>query len=190
MRMANYPKGPRLRVNVTKEQITAAINADSTHCMIAEAIRVAYPNATHVASDISTCRLSDLDKGHRYVYMTPFSAQICLLDFDEGKRPEPFSFLLKNAHVTKAGGTTPKAKERNLKHRNRKRQEILLSKSRLVGGNKKSGNLPRRVGGKRPPQLRTMRQFGVRAFRGASFKRLQADAQILARAEAMTEKPE
>src|SRR3954453_9606775 len=99
----HYPKGPRLKVNVTQDLITEAVRNHSGRCWIAEAIKAAYPNATHVAVDVATCRFSDNDKGHRYVYLTPYSAQLALLHFDEGRNPSPFAMILKNAHVTRAG---------------------------------------------------------------------------------------
>ena len=85
----------------------------------------------------------------------------------------------RNAHVTKAGGITP-ARSHKEKQR-RERTKALLSKSKLVGGQRSAGTLPRRVGGKRPPQLRHMRKFGLRAFAGASEQRLKANAALLER---------
>ena len=177
-----YPAGPRFRVNVSKELITKAIAADSSRCWIAEAIKEAYPKATTVAVDVSTVRFSDLDKGHRYVYVSPYSVQLALLDFDEGRPPVPFTFVLHNAHVTKAGGT-PILKKQKDKARRAKQHARVGATAILVGGKRGSGNLPRKVGGRRPPQLRHVRLFGVRAFRGMSLERLAADEALRARAD-------
>lgn len=186
-----FPLGPRVKVEVTQDTIQTAIAANSNHCWIAESIKAALPHASGVAVDVSTTRFTDPEKGLRYVYLTPLSAQLALIDFDEGNPPAPFSFILKNAHVTRAG-TLPRNKElreqakdsRDKKKAARAARDAALTTARLVGGpGHGHGNLPRRVGGKRPPQLRTMRQFGVRAFRGASKKRLEADVALTAEAD-------
>jgi len=189
-----YPLGPRVRVNVTKEAITKAISADSSKCWIAESIKAAVPKATNVVVDLSTTRFSDLEKGLRYVYLTPYSAQLALIAFDEGNPPPPFSFILKNAHVSKAG-TLPVAKELRDKVKTAREKKKLerqsarratLTKQKLVARSEGKGSVPRRVGGKRPPQLRMKRQFGIRAFRGASRQRLEADAALADRADNMS----
>lgn len=182
-----YPLGPRVKIHVTKELITKSIAANSTHCMIAEAIKLAYPKATTVHVDIATCRFSDLDKELRYVYITPFPAQKALLDFDEGKPVAPFSCILKNAHVTKAGQTKPRTPENATEKKSRKRRAALLMKQTL---RTRSGGGVRIVGGKRPPQLRVMRKFGVRLYRGASTEQLLHDAELVGRAEAPEGQPQ
>lgn len=174
--MPRYPHGPRVKVNVTADFIKDSIAANSHKCMISEAIKVAYPNATSVSTDMATIRFSDLDKGHRYVYVTPLSAAIALIAYDEGKKPNPFAFVLKNAHVTKAG-VSSKQKERESKKRKAKITSNIPSRAILVGGDPSSGNLPRKIGGRRPPQLRMMRKFGRRVFAGASTERLKTIAE-------------
>lgn len=180
-----YPLGPRVQVHVTKEALTKAVTADSSRCWIAESIKAAVPNATRVAVEISTTRFTDPERGLRYVYLTPYKAQEALLEFDEGTPPAPFTFILKNAHVTRAGG--PHTKEGRDKEAAARKARLLRSresvptKATLANGH--SRELPRRVGGRRPPQLRVMRRFGVRAFRGASMQRLLADQAIIAQAE-------
>jgi hypothetical protein len=168
-----FPKGPAVRVSVRKEHITTAVEANSTKCWIAEAVRAAIPKAQNVAVDVATTRFSDLEAGYRYVYLTPYAAQKALLEFDEGITPAPFSFLLRNAHVTRAG-TQPatKARRANTKAKRQKHHDPVQMIRTERDAEK--GALPRRAGGKRPPQLRSLRQFGVRAFRGASKARLEA----------------
>jgi hypothetical protein len=175
-----FPRGPVVRVHCRKELITKAITANSTKCWIAEAIKEAVPNATGVAVDVATARFSDLERGLRYVYLTPYAAQKALLDFDEGKPPAPFSFLLRNAHVTRAGLTT-KTKSKRAAAAAAQRHAALAKTTIVKVDN--AGSMPRRVGGRRPPQLRHLRQFGVRAFRGASTARLQADREAADRAD-------
>lgn len=195
MARQRFPSGPNVRVVVGKEHITNAIAADSSKCWIAEAIKAQVPVATAVAVDVATTRFTDPTKGLRYVYLTPYAAQKALLDFDEGTPPPPFSFYLKNAHVTRAGSlpVKPELRAKALTKRDRENQKRKaerraalhkdLGQSQIVRSANRS-KLPRRVGGKRPPQLRMKRMFGVRAFRGASKARLEADAALTARADA------
>ena len=178
-----FPRGPVIRVQVKKETITSAVTADSTKCWIAESIKAAYPEAKNVAVDVATTRFSDFERGLRFVYLTPYTAQKALIEFDEGTPPVPFSFLLRNAHVTRAGITAAR-KEGNKKRAAASSASLTkkLAKPRIQKNpGAQSGALPRRVGGRRPPQLKTLRQFGVRAFRGASKARLEADIAARAR---------
>ncbi len=142
--------------------------------MIADAIKAAYPGATKVAVDISSIRFTDLKKGCRYMYLTPRPAQRALVDFDEGIKPAPFQFRIRNAHVARAGRKQKKpqlnteAGEAGQEPTTSKKQKLndklerTLSKTALVV----STQGVRRVGGALPPQLHTRREFGVRAFRG------------------------
>ena len=175
-----FPKGPRVRVKVQKELITKAIAANSSKCWIAESIKAQIPVATHVAVDLATTRFTDPERGLRYVYLTPYSAQLALLAFDEGKTPEPFAFLLKNAHVSRAKGQ-PRVPSRDPKITNRRTRENLkrriktaeraqqaVSGPATFGSSVGGAAVPARVGGRRPPQLRMIRKFGIRAFRGSA----------------------
>jgi len=172
--MSRLPKGPVLRIHCTKEIITKAVTANSAKCWIAESIKAAVPVAQNVAVDLATIRFSDLQKGLRYVYLTPYTAQRAIIDFDEGTPPSPFSFLLRNAHVTRAGSSDNTKAHRRAAARGKQHQRAHLhaDRSERKGG---SHAAIRRVGGRRPPQLRMLRQFGVRAFRGASRERLLKD---------------
>lgn len=169
------PLGPRVTVVVTPEIINTSTRAHSSHCMIADAIKMAVPNATRVAVDISTCRFTDPTKGLRYVYLTPRVAQEALVDFDEGSAVTPFSVTLKNAHVTKAAQKAERTAARARKKSAGLRENI--SKAVLVGS-KKSDLVPRQVGGRRAPQLHIRREFGLRAFRAASLNRLIAEQPV------------
>lgn len=166
-----HPLGPRVQVQVTAELINTSVRNNSSHCMIAEAIKVAVPQAKNVAVDISTSRFTDRDKGLRYVYLTPRVAQEALVDFDEGAIPKPFNFLLRNAHVSRAGKSG--AKDAKAKGKLPTRRKLVSSAGR--GENKRGSTLPREIGGRRPPQLHIRREFGLRAFRAASLNRLKAE---------------
>src|SRR6266403_5193605 len=73
---------------------------NSSHCMIAESIKAAYPRARFISVDISTIRFTDPDKGQRYTFLTPRRAQVALVQFDQGLKPTPFHLQLRKAHVT------------------------------------------------------------------------------------------
>ncbi len=96
------PTAPRVRLDVTQEIIDTSCRADSSHCMIADAVREAAPWARNVTVDIQTIRFSDPERDVRYVYLTPRIAQLALLDFDAGIPSEPFSVILQRsqAHVS------------------------------------------------------------------------------------------
>lgn len=85
-------RAPNLLVKVTQHHIDTALPQDSEHCMIADAIKDAFPGARMVSVDTSTIRFTDPKKGLRYVYFTPPFAQSALIGWDEGVRPEPFEF--------------------------------------------------------------------------------------------------
>jgi hypothetical protein len=99
--------------------------------MIADAVQDARPNARFIAVDLATIRFSE--DGRRYVYLTPRKAQSRLLEYDAGKKPEPFDFRIEDAQVLQAGG-------------DRKR-----GGTKLVTNHKGGGTIPVRVGGQAPP---------------------------------------
>jgi len=94
------PRSRRVDVEVTGDIIALSTQADSSHCMIADAVRKAVPGATGVSVDLQTIRFSDPVKRMRYVYLTPRIAQVALVDFDNGEEPQPFRFRLDRAHIT------------------------------------------------------------------------------------------
>jgi len=94
----------RIAVNVTEELIDAAIPLDSSHCMIADAIKAAVPEARSVIVDLAAIRWTNSKEGKRYIYFTPGSVQDVLLQFDNGVKPQPFRFVLRApAQVTNSG---------------------------------------------------------------------------------------
>lgn len=83
-----------MRVNVAQKFITNGSQKNSQHCMIADAIRAARPNAKYVMVDTQSIRFSDPKERLRYVYLTPPIAQLNILRYDQGKKVTPFSFNL------------------------------------------------------------------------------------------------
>ena len=96
--------GRRIALEVTQEIITNAIRSDSSHCVIADALQAAVPDARRVSVDLATIRFSDPISRKRYVYLTPAAAQAVLVNFDQGINPEPFTLLLnKPVQIVKQG---------------------------------------------------------------------------------------
>lgn len=82
------------QIEVTAEIIGQSLRANSNHCMIADAIKAAMPEAKAVSVDLQTIRYTDREKGQRYVYFTPLVCQQQLLRFDQGVHVHPWSFKL------------------------------------------------------------------------------------------------
>lgn len=96
------PRAPKLTVNVTAEHIERSMKRNSSHCMIAEAVLTAFPKARSVAVDLQSIRFTDPVRGLRFVYFTPRIGQLALLDFDQGVKPKPLSFVLVKGAVRRA----------------------------------------------------------------------------------------
>lgn len=124
-RQRHGPTSPRFRLEVPADVIESSKARDSSHCMIAEAVKRARPDATHVSVDLQTIRFTDPKKHLRYSYLTPRVAQLSLISFDQGETPQPFSFRLAGAQVTRSG-----ASERTLATR--------LAKRKAAGAQKRS----------------------------------------------------
>jgi hypothetical protein len=97
------PPTPRVVIPVTLDIIERAEQRDSSHCMIAEAIREAVPGASAIAVDLQSIRWSDAVLRLRYVYMTPPICQVALVSFDQGLHTNPFSFTLARAQILPMG---------------------------------------------------------------------------------------
>jgi hypothetical protein len=177
-------KSPVITLSVTQELIDTARTRDSNHCMIAEALKAARPDARKIAVDLATIRFTDGKRHCRYTYLTPRTAQVCLVNFDQGRPPEPFQFRLRGAHVTRAGAATAPRKsdmsdaERTAREAAGERLGLAqkrraeLRRSRLVPRNGTHADVPDRVGGKAPPLQKgkddvpfsRRRAFGLRAL--------------------------
>jgi hypothetical protein len=93
--MSPKPKrhvSPTLDITITDEDLASARASNSGGCLIADGIKRAYPNLTHVTVDMATIRVSDREKGVRFIYLTPAEAQHVLLAFDQGW-PNPTNSL-------------------------------------------------------------------------------------------------
>lgn len=96
----------RFTIEVTQEIINTAAVKDSSHCMIADALRASVPNAQRVAVDLQTIRWTDPTRGLRFVALTPATGQKALLEFDQEIKPEPFRLRVQPFQVIKSGSRT------------------------------------------------------------------------------------
>lgn len=74
-------------MHVTPEIIDRAVVRNSGHCLVADALKAAMPDATRVSVDLQTIRFTLPSTGRRFIYLTPESAQHLLIDFDQGICP-------------------------------------------------------------------------------------------------------
>lgn len=147
----------RKPIAVTAAVIEKAMKADSSHCMIADAIRAACPAYTNIAVDLQTIRVTDRAEKKRYIFFTPLKAQQELLRFDQGNAIEPWSFLLPRTPaqvIAVQPRHTPEAPK-----------TVSMKKPR-------AGAIPTVQGGAAPPAAvlsnsrGRRRVFGIRAARG------------------------
>lgn len=134
------PRGRRPVIQVTDMDIEAAIPKTSSHCMIADAIKRAFPEVTGIRVDVQTIRWSDKRKGLRYIYYTPALVIAILIAWDQGIRPKPFSFKLRGPQITSMRvQEAPGVKKRKLAHRLGKKKRRPQKRDRsehqtIVGG--------------------------------------------------------
>lgn len=179
------PSSPKIKVVVGEDIIRNSVSRDSSHCMIAEALKASYPEGSSVSVDIQTIRVSNPKKRLRYTYLTPRLAQVSLIKFDQGLMPEPFEFSLRHGQVTKMIDSKParamaradrvvSEKMSQSRHENlakAQRSNPVLTKASLRDSDGK-GTVPDRIGGRTPPLSRTKdgvpfskrRAFGLRGM--------------------------
>lgn len=93
-----------IRLHIDQHHIDNAEVRNSHHCMIADALRDAIPEAKFISVDLQSIRFSLFDEnryreervGTRYFYFTPTIAQVALLKFDQGKKLRPFEFTMRS----------------------------------------------------------------------------------------------
>lgn len=158
--MKDKPKARRglyrkLAVEIDQENIDRSQQRSSSHCMIADAIKVQHPGVSHVSVDLQTIRFTDPKKGLRFAYLTPPAAQRALVMFDQGFPVEPFSFRVSQpVHVVDAG---TKVSSRGKSTRKRRPVEVVARKA--------GSGRPIVVGGDLPPNAALATTRGrVRVF--------------------------
>lgn len=144
---ATGKRAPRLNFPVTAEMIETAIPQNSAHCMIADGLKAARPTARQVSVDLATIRFTDPVSGRRYIYLTPRAAQLALLNFDQGRQPDPFVVQADAAQIVekKSRAKTPSETSESGVKKTRKRAKLVP--------NTRSGSrrVPIKEGGQAPP---------------------------------------
>jgi hypothetical protein len=108
--------------------------------MIAEAVKLAVPGARYVSVDLQTIRFTDPTGEKRYTYLTPRRAQVALVNFDQGRAPEPFKVQLRGGVVTKAGSRAKKSESK-----------VKIEKTRKIISPRPGSHEPEVNGGRTPP---------------------------------------
>lgn len=101
-------------IKVEKDVIDNAIQRESRHCMIVDAIHKKMPHVKNVQVDVATIRFTNPRVHKRYIYLTPPEAQKQILRFDAGKKIDPFVFSL-NDHIIKTTTSRPKRSDTRAK---------------------------------------------------------------------------
>ena len=179
--LPRIPHSPHVKIKINTDLIYTSKQADSSHCMIAEALKLALPEAKSISVDLQTIRFSLPEKRLRFVYLTPRIAQIALVEFDQGIEPEPFEFNLSRGHVTamykrpeillsgvrtdSVSGVENPVIIKVKKPENKTIAKMNLAKQGIRKPESK-GEVPQRVGGKTPPTtpFARRRAFGLRAL--------------------------
>lgn len=134
---------------ISEEVINNAVQKDSSHCLIADAIREALPQVQRVAVDLATIRFTDPVSNRRFIYLTPAPLQRLLIDFDRGVHP--------GAYADKAIRLGRPAQIVRSRIVNRKQQadgtasEATDPRHVVFPHGSDSGNGPTIIGGKTPP---------------------------------------
>ena len=97
-----YENGPQIKVIVTQEIIDNAIESNSAHCVVADAIKASLLTRGNgrykgVSVDLGQIRITDKKLNKRFVWFTPHLCQRAITQFDQGKRKwlQPFHFWLR-----------------------------------------------------------------------------------------------
>ena len=154
-------------IRVTQTEIDEGVSRASQSCIVAEAIKHCIPEAKAVAVDLATIRFTDKTTGDRYIYQTPGPAQQTIIQFDQGIKPEPFSFKLRTLYQIR-----PKSAAA------RRTPTIAANRPEPgTGGDSTGTNAPEVIGGKAIPRktrktrdtasqpvLGNIRRFGIRTL--------------------------
>ena len=101
-RTMTAPRSPKLSITVDQKTIETAAIRNSSHCMIADAVKQSVPWASVVMVDLQSIRMTDKERGLRYSYLTPRHAQLALIKFDQGEKPRAFKMELAGGAVRRA----------------------------------------------------------------------------------------
>jgi len=132
-----------MKIHTTRKHIETAIERDSHHCMIADAVKSRNDDASYIAVDLQSIKFTSKKTGERFTFLTPPKAQMNIIRFDQGKKDiEPFNFELNTPVIVR----NKSRNARNNKARSHKRKYT------------KSGNNKGKV-------VMRERKFGIRMYK-------------------------
>ena len=105
----DIPRPGKIELEITQEVIDAAVRADSSACVIADAINAQFPGA-NADVDLQSITFTLREKGYRYTWLTPWVGQQHLVAFDQGEEVGPFSMVLDGRGLVKARKRQPSTK--------------------------------------------------------------------------------
>ena len=107
-----------MKIRVASEQIDTICRRDSHHCMIADSVKLAIPEAQYILVDVQSIRYTIPGKATRYCHLTPLTAQRAIVAFDRGKKVEPFTFTLPPVFSSRPSGWVGQANRKtNKRHK-------------------------------------------------------------------------
>ena len=155
---------PKQVIRVTQDLIDGAKREDSSHCMIAEALKVALPEATHISVDLATIRYTDRKHQRRVMILTPPPAQVGLLMFDQAdpdlvpfefNLPAPAQIVQMRKRPKTDTSISPKGERRPSKVDTSTRSKVDTSspkkRQRAILGPTNGKKIPPKLGGTLPP---------------------------------------
>ena len=142
-----------MRVDVSAAIIETAVPENSSHCMIADAVKAAAVGKkmriSKVLVDLQSIRFTDKDTGNRWICWTPTVGQYAILQFDKGIKPEPFGFNMRPVQIIE-------------KAQRKQANRTGASKARIAFSQKTGGGAPIKHGGRAIPTVGLRREFGLR----------------------------
>lgn len=131
-----------LRIHVEGHHIESAQRKNSHHCMIADAIKDALPEAKYLRIDLQSIRFTIFDEtryreegiGVRYQYFTPTIAQHAILKFDQGIKVREFEFTARTGIKRNVPWPHTKKQEKvKRSHANKGIKKHIVKKEREFG---------------------------------------------------------
>lgn len=171
-------KRDRIVLHITEEIIATAKPRNSGHCLLADALRVAIPEARGIAVDLQTIRYSDPTTRRRFIHLTPAAGQRALVGWDQGFEPVVEKILVgRPVQVIPMRGPGPLTKdERSARasaaaRARADRRQPLPAKGKTVAQYRVNRTRPVVLGGEAPPaaalsnRAGQRREFGLRRLR-------------------------
>jgi hypothetical protein len=118
----------RHTVNVTQEDIDAALRNNSSRCIVATAIAREYPKASRISVDVHAIKFTVGDR--RYTHLCPPPVADYIVAFDAGDDIHPFRFYLRDDQrlVVRRQRRTPAGKKLHNAAERRKKATVALER--------------------------------------------------------------